>query len=76
VQAKLGGVTHRLDVATGATSPAEELKLNDLGRLELVLGEPTLANSYACDRALGSALLVEPADGETVAATMLVDAAG
>ncbi|MBM4375705.1 MAG: 50S ribosome-binding GTPase [Deltaproteobacteria bacterium] len=76
VQAKLVGVSHRLDVSTGATTPADELKLNDLGRLQVVLGEPILATSYAQDRALGSALLVDPADGETVAATMLVNDSG
>jgi sulfate adenylyltransferase subunit 1 len=73
VAAQIVAVSRKLDVATGTSSPADALKLNDLGALELVLGDPIVATSYAVDRALGSALIVDPTEGDTLAAAMVVD---
>jgi sulfate adenylyltransferase subunit 1 len=73
VAAQIVGIARKLDVATGTSAPADALKLNDLGALELVLGDPIVATSYAVDRALGSALLVDPTEGDTLAAAMVVD---
>ena len=74
VSAQIAAVTHRLDVVTGTSEPAETLRQNDLGTLELVLGDAILASTYLADRALGSVLLVDPTEGDTVGAGMIVEA--
>jgi sulfate adenylyltransferase subunit 1 len=65
-------MTQKLDVTTGTSSPADSLRRNDLGSVEVVVADPIVATSYAADRALGSALLVDPSDGDTLAAAMIV----
>ncbi|MBL9019201.1 MAG: 50S ribosome-binding GTPase [Myxococcales bacterium] len=73
VVAQIAAVTHKLDVVSGKAESADTLVQNDLGTLELVLGDDIPATAYITDRALGSVLLVDPTDGETVGAAMLVD---
>ncbi len=73
VVAQIVAVTHKLDVVSGKAAPADTLVQNDLGTLELVLGDDIPATAYVVDRALGSVLLVDPTDGETVGAAMIVD---
>ena len=74
VHAQIAAVTHRLDVVSGISEPADTLRQNDLGTLELVLGDAILASTYTADRALGSVLLVDPVEGDTVGAGMIVEA--
>ncbi|MBA3462057.1 MAG: 50S ribosome-binding GTPase [Deltaproteobacteria bacterium] len=73
VVAQIAAVTHRLDVVSGKAEVADTLAKNDLGTLELVLGDEIPATAYVVDRALGSVLLVDPTDGDTVGAGMIVD---
>jgi sulfate adenylyltransferase large subunit len=73
VAAQIVAVTEKLDVVSGKAAPAETLAQNDLGTLELVLGDDIVASAYIADRALGSLLLVDPVEGETVGAAMIVD---
>jgi sulfate adenylyltransferase subunit 1 len=72
VVAQVVQVTQKLDVTTGTSSPTDSLRRNDLGSIEVVVADPIVATSYATDRALGSALLVDPSDGDTLAAAMIV----
>ena len=73
VTAQVAAITQRLDVVTGRAEPADTLRQNDLGTLELVLGDAVLSSTYVADRALGSVLLVDPVEGDTVGAGMIVD---
>lgn len=66
-------VTHKLDVVSGLSEPADTLRQNDLGTLELVLGDAILATTYLTDRALGSVLLIDPVEGDTVGAAMIIE---
>jgi sulfate adenylyltransferase subunit 1 (EFTu-like GTPase family) len=61
-------------VVSGHAEPADTLRQNDLGMLELVLGDAILASTYVADRGLGSVLLVDPIEGDTVGAGLIVDA--
>jgi sulfate adenylyltransferase subunit 1 len=71
VRAIVDEIVHRTDVTTGAASPAEQLQLNDLGRLRLQLADPICAEPYAQSRPLGSVILIDDASAETVGAAMI-----
>jgi sulfate adenylyltransferase subunit 1 len=71
VRAIVEEILHRTDVTTGAASPAEQLQLNDLGRLRLQLADPICGEPYAQSRPLGSLILIDDASAETVGAAMI-----
>jgi sulfate adenylyltransferase large subunit len=73
VPAQVAAITQKLDVVTGTSVPADKLAQNDLGTLELVLGDSILATTYVADRALGSILLIDPVEGDTVGAGLIVE---
>jgi sulfate adenylyltransferase large subunit len=73
VNAQIAAITHKLDVVTGASVAADKLQQNDLGTLELVLGDSILATTYVVDRSLGSVLLIDPVEGDTVGAGLIVE---
>jgi sulfate adenylyltransferase subunit 1 len=57
--------TQRREAADGA------LAMNDIGRVELTLAQPVMADRYAANRATGSFILVDEATNDTVAAGMI-----
>jgi bifunctional enzyme CysN/CysC len=46
--------------------------MNDLGRVSLKAPQPLVVDSYACNRATGSFILIDEATHNTVAAGMIV----
>ncbi|HEY4180905.1 MAG TPA: GTP-binding protein [Kofleriaceae bacterium] len=73
VHAQIAAITHKIDLTTGASVPTDKLAQNDLGTLELVLGDSIVATTYVADRALGSILLIDPTEGDTVGAGLIVE---
>jgi sulfate adenylyltransferase subunit 1 (EFTu-like GTPase family) len=65
-------VSYRVDVNTGETGPADQLGLNDLGRVKLRTTTPVIFDAYARNRTTGSFILVDEATNTTVAAGMLL----
>ncbi len=63
---------YRLDVNTGDQQPAEQLSLNDLGRVKLRTTSPVIFDAYRQNRTTGSFILVDEATNSTVAAGMLL----
>ncbi len=61
----------RLDTDTLATEPADSLQINDIGQVSLRTAEPLPVDDYAAARATGSFLLIDPADGVTLAAGLI-----
>ncbi|WP_316667384.1 GTP-binding protein [uncultured Propionibacterium sp.] len=61
----------RLDLTTLGEEPADELALNDIGRVGLRLAEPICPDRYADSRATGSFILIHPQAGNTLAAGMV-----
>jgi len=57
--------TQRREAANGA------LAMNDIGRVEIALAQPVVADRYAANRATGSFILVDEATNDTVAAGMI-----
>jgi sulfate adenylyltransferase subunit 1 (EFTu-like GTPase family) len=71
VPAKLDAIEHRLDVTTLGNEPADELALNEIGRVRLRLGSPLVPDPYVEVRATGAFILVDEATNDTVGAGMV-----
>jgi sulfate adenylyltransferase subunit 1 len=71
VQAVVREITSRLDLDTVAAVAADDLALNDIGRVSLRLAAPVLAEDYAENRTGGAFLLIDPQTGRTLAAGMV-----
>ncbi len=71
VRAIVDEVQTRVDVHTLENDPAEDLELNDIGRVRLRLGAPLTVDPYARNRDTGSFILIDEATGDTVGAGMV-----
>ena len=49
----------------------ENLQLNEIGRVILQTAEPLPVDDYAVNRRTGAFLVIDPADGTTLAAAMI-----
>ena len=74
VQAVVRDVVGKLDLDSATLEPAERLELNDIGRVTLRLAAPIAAEEYLVSRRTGAFLLIDAADGGTLAAGMVGDA--
>ncbi|MDO4243698.1 MAG: GTP-binding protein [Actinomyces sp.] len=70
VQAIVDQVLGRLDLDDLTHVDADALELNDIGQVHLRLAQPVPLEDYGASRAGGAFLLVDPADGATLAAGM------
>ncbi|RJT83136.1 sulfate adenylyltransferase [Arthrobacter cheniae] len=61
----------RLDLTTFTEQPASRLDLNDIGTVRLRVASPLPVDSYAESRHTGSFLVIDPANGNTLAAGMV-----
>jgi len=71
VQAIVREISSRLDLDTVGPVAADDLALNDIGRVTLRLAAPVLAEDYADNRSGGAFLLIHPQTGHTLAAGMV-----
>jgi sulfate adenylyltransferase subunit 1 len=71
VLARVTALNGRLDLDTIRATPADQLELNAIGRLELRLAAPVLADDYSFDRSGGAFLLIDPQTAHTLAAGMV-----
>jgi len=62
-----------LDLDTVQIVPAQDLALNDIGRLRIRTAEPIAAEPYAGHRRTGAFLLIDSQSGQTLAAGMIGD---
>jgi bifunctional enzyme CysN/CysC len=68
---------YRIDVNTlHRDQAAEELDLNDIGRVTLRMSAPLAFDTYARNRTTGSFVLIDEATNDTVAAGMILGAHG
>ncbi|MCJ0871880.1 sulfate adenylyltransferase subunit 1 [Streptomyces sp. AP-93] len=71
VRALVKDISYRIDISTLERRPgAEGLQVNDIGHVVLRTAEPLALDPYADNRRTGSFLLIDPADGTTLAAGM------
>ncbi len=73
-RARIEALDHRIDVNTLAHESAEELALNEIGRVRLRVGAPLIVDPYARNRTTGSFILIDEASNDTVAAGMVLSA--
>jgi bifunctional enzyme CysN/CysC len=72
VKAMVTALHDRLEVTTLEHRPADELALNDIGRVTLRTAAPLAAEPYAEDRTTGAFVLVDDTTGATVGAGMVL----
>ena len=73
-RARIEELDYRVDVNTLAHEPADELALNEIGRVRLRSGSPLMVDPYSRNRTTGSFILIDEATNDTVAAGMVISA--
>ena len=71
VKATLHGITHVVDIGSGAPLPQKTVRENDIARVTIKTASPLYWEPYQRQRTLGSALLVDETTHETVGGLML-----
>jgi sulfate adenylyltransferase large subunit len=74
VRARVIDIKHRLEIDSLSNSPAQTLKLNDIGVVDISTTIPIFFDPYVINRAMGSFVLVDPITNATVAAGMIQSA--
>jgi len=72
-RAIISAVDGVLDLDAVRIVPAEDLGLNDIGRLRIRTADPVAAEPYARHRRTGAFLLIDAQSGQTLAAGMIGD---
>ena len=73
-RARVEELDYRVDVNTLDHSPADELALNEIGRIRVRVGSQLIVDPYARNRTTGSFILIDEASNDTVAAAMVLSA--
>ncbi len=76
VQGLVRNVTGKLDLASFQLGPASTLGLNDIGHAQLRLAAPLPLENYLHHRRTGAFLVIDPQDGNTLAAGLVRDHPG
>jgi bifunctional enzyme CysN/CysC len=72
-RAVVEAVEHRVEIDTlRHDASADELGLNDIGRVRLRTSEPLMVDPYASNRTTGSFILIDETSNDTVGAGMVV----
>jgi sulfate adenylyltransferase large subunit len=74
VPARVRAIRHRIDIGTLDEEAAAEIAMNEIGAVEIETSRPLLFDPYARSRAMGSAILIDPASHATVGALMIESA--
>jgi bifunctional enzyme CysN/CysC len=73
-RARVEALDYRVDVNTLDHRAADELALNEIGRVRIRTGSPLIVDPYARNRTTGSFILIDEASNDTVAAGMVLSA--
>ncbi|CCQ45175.1 sulfate adenylyltransferase, large subunit [Pseudarthrobacter siccitolerans] len=76
VQALVRNVNGKLDLSTFKVEAASTLELNDIGHAQLRLAAPLPLENYLHHRRTGAFLVIDPQDGNTLAAGLVKDHPG
>jgi bifunctional enzyme CysN/CysC len=76
VSGSVSTLRYRIDVNTLHRQDAPTLKLNEIGRCELLLNEPIAFDPYRRNRATGGFIIIDRLSNNTVAAGMISDRSG
>jgi sulfate adenylyltransferase large subunit len=67
-------IEHRVDINTLEHVPAQQLALNEIGRVQLRCSSPLVVDPYSRNRTTGSFILIDESTNDTVGAGMVVSA--
>jgi sulfate adenylyltransferase large subunit len=67
-------IEHRIDVNALSHEPAQQLGLNEIGRVRLRTSVPLMVDPYSRNRSTGSFILIDEATNDTVGAGMVLGA--
>jgi sulfate adenylyltransferase subunit 1 (EFTu-like GTPase family) len=70
-RARVEQLDYRVDVNTLEHQLADELALNEIGRVRIRTGSPLIVDPYSRNRTTGSFILIDEASNDTVAAGMV-----
>jgi sulfate adenylyltransferase large subunit len=70
-RARVEELDYRVDVNTLEHQPADELVLNEIGRVRIRTGSPLIVDPYSRNRTTGSFILIDEASNDTVGAGMV-----
>jgi bifunctional enzyme CysN/CysC len=76
VRASCARIAYRVNPETLRREDAEQLALNEIGRISLELFKPLSIDPYQRNRATGGAILIDPESNATVGAVMFVARSG
>ncbi|MDA0179879.1 adenylyl-sulfate kinase [Solirubrobacter phytolaccae] len=71
VRADIADIAARVDIDTFEAQPADELGLNDIGRITLRTAAPVFGDAYAANRTTGAFILIDERTHDTAAAGMI-----
>lgn len=71
VKALVTEVIDRLELSTLVSEQADSLELNDIGAVRVKLASALPVDDYAVSKRTGASLLIDPSDGNTVAAGLV-----
>ena len=74
VRGRVREIRHRVDINTLRHEPAAELRLNEIGVVELETHRRLFFDPYRQNRATGSLILIDPVTNETMGAGMILQA--
>ncbi len=67
-------IEHRIDINTLEHAKADQLGLNEIGRVHLRCSSPLVVDPYSRNRTTGSFILIDESTNDTVAAGMIINA--
>jgi sulfate adenylyltransferase subunit 1 (EFTu-like GTPase family) len=73
-RAIIEAIEHRVDINTLEHVKAEQLGLNEIGRVRLRCSSPLVVDPYWRNRTTGSFILIDESTNDTVAAGMIINA--
>jgi sulfate adenylyltransferase subunit 1 (EFTu-like GTPase family) len=73
-KAVLNELDHRIDINSLGHERAEQLELNEIGRVRLRCSAPLMVDPYSRNRTTGSFILIDDGSGDTVGAGMIIGA--
>jgi sulfate adenylyltransferase subunit 1 len=71
VQARITAIQSRLDIHTLADNDAEQLAVNEIGRVELQTQQPLPVEPYTFNRVGGALIVVDPTTNRTSGALLV-----
>ena len=71
---KVSRLNHKIEINTFTKLDADSLQFNEIGEVQIDLHNPIFCDPYEDNRSTGNFIVIDPANNDTVAAGMIVEA--